>query len=354
MQGWQRRPPSRKSAVDTLDSLGYRTPFLMDKRFWLPFKITLTVSLLYLLYSKIAWPEFGRILQQANFFWIGVAVAVHFVTYLWSVKRWKIILENFRIHAPFWKLTKITFIGAFFGLFLPSIVGGDFFRAYYLARDQKRRLTTTLTSLILDRSAGFMALLAIGTTFAAIRSVSVQGVRIFPSVAAFTAVFLLANVIIFNHSLHRRLESLLRRRGMQRSVERLDAAVDGLKTLSANRSALVQALMISFGVQLAVVLIVWCIGLALRTSVPFVYFLIFVPLINLITMVPLTINGIGLREAVFYLLFSQVGMSREACISMGLLYYLVLVLTALPGGFLYSFYKKQDHLDESLHEMETS
>jgi len=142
-------------------------------------KITVTALLLYFLYSKIDWPEFRRILHQANFFLIVAALGLQFLSYFLGVDRWKIILENFRISVPFGKLARITFIGAFFSLFLPSMVGGDFFRAYYLARDQKQRLTTTLTSLILDRSAGFLALLAIGTTFAAARSISIQGVRVF-------------------------------------------------------------------------------------------------------------------------------------------------------------------------------
>ncbi|MBI4454451.1 MAG: flippase-like domain-containing protein [Acidobacteria bacterium] len=317
-------------------------------------KIVVTLLLLFFLYSKIDWPEFGKILHQANFLWIAVALGIHYVTYFWSAGRWKIILENFKIHAPFGKLVRITFIGGFFSLFLPSMVGGDFFRAYYLAQDRKQRLTTTLTSTILDRSAGFLALLAIGTVFAAIRSVSVQGFPIFPSVASATGLFILANLMIFNQSLHRWLDRFLRGRGMTRSVERLDAIAGGLATLSRNPAALCKSLLISFAVQFMVVLIVWSVSLALHTQIPFIYFLIFVPIITIVTMVPLTLNGIGLREGSFYLLFSQVGMSREACISMGLLYYLVLVLTALPGGLLYSLYKKQDHLDESLHRMETA
>lgn len=327
----------------------------MKDRLWLLARISLTLLLLYLLfYFKINWPEFGRILRRANFLWIGVALGIHYLSYFWSVDRWKIILSNFKIHAPFGRLARLTFIGAFFSLFLPSIVGGDFFKAYYLARDQKQRLATTLTSLILDRSAGFIALLAIATTFAAFRpSVKAQGISIFPNMAALTGVFILGNVVIFSQSVHRQLDSFLKRRGMTQSVKRLDAVAEGLKTLSGNPIAMVQALFISFGVQCMVVLIFVSISRALRVSVPLLFFLIFVPLITLITMIPLTINGIGLREWIIYLLFSQVGMSREECISMGLLYYLVVVLTALPGGLLYSLYKKQDHLDEPLPEVET-
>ncbi len=343
----------RKGQLTHLLASATLLAFMKDRAFLLV-KIGVTLALLYFLYSKIDWHEFGRILHRANFLWFAAALGTHYATYFWSTERWKIILQNFKIHPPFGKLVKVTFIGGFFNLFLPSMVGGDFFKAYYLARDQKQPFTTTLTSTILDRSAGFLALLVIGTTFAAVRSVSVQGVPILPSVAALTTMFILANAVVFSESLHRWLDGVLRKRGMTRAVARLDAVADGLKTLSRNSGALVKSLLISFGVQFMVVLIVWFVALALHTEVPFIYFLIFVPLINVITMFPLTINGIGLREGVFYLLFSPVGLSREACISMGLLYYLVVVLTALPGGILYSLYKKQEHLDESLHEMETA
>ncbi|MBI3940291.1 MAG: flippase-like domain-containing protein [Acidobacteria bacterium] len=326
----------------------------MRDRLFLLARISLTALLLYLLfYFKIDWTEFRRILHQANFLWIGAAVGINYLSYFWSADRWKVILANFKIHAPFGKLTRLTFIGAFFSLFLPSMVGGDFFKAYYLARDQKQRLTTTLTSLILDRSAGFIALLVIATTFAALRSVSVQGIRVFPGMATLTSIFLLGNLIIFSRSVHRQLDAFLRRRGMTKSMNRLDAVADGLKTLGGNPTAVIKLLLISFGVQCMVVLIFWSISLALRVNVPLLYFPVFVPLVTLITMIPLTINGLGLREWIIYILFSQVGVSREECISMGLLYYLVVVLTGLPGGLLYSLYKKQDALDQPLQEAET-
>ncbi|HEY2931649.1 MAG TPA: lysylphosphatidylglycerol synthase transmembrane domain-containing protein [Acidobacteriota bacterium] len=323
----------------------------MKDRLILGAKIMSTLALLYFLYSKIDWPEFRRTLSHANVFWLAAALAFHYISYFWSVERWKVILENFRIRAPFGKLVRLTFIGGFFNLFLPSMVGGDFFRAFFLARDEGERLTTTLTSTILDRSAGFVALLTIGTISAGMRSVSIRGVSLFPSVAALTGAFFLANVAVFSETVHLWLDGLLRRRGMARSVERLDAVADGLKTLSRNGSALFKSLFISFGVQFLSVVIVWCIGRALHVDVPFIYFLIFVPIISIITMIPLTINGIGLREGSFYLLFSQVGMSRESCVSMGLLFYLVMVLTALPGGLLYSMHKTETPLGKTLKEM---
>ena len=105
---------------------------------------------------------------------------------------------------------------------------------------------------------------------------------------------------------------------------------------------------------LSCALIVWIAALSIAVDAPFIVFLIFVPLINLSVMVPLTINGIGLRESLFYLLFSQIGVPVEMAVSLSLVNFLIYVLTAIPGGIIYSLYKKEEHLDEILVEAEQS
>ncbi len=63
-------------------------------------------------------------------------------------------------------------------------------------------------------------------------------------------------------------------------------------------------------------------------------------------MVPLTINGIGLRESLFYLFFSQIGLPVETAVSLSLVTFSIYLLTAVPGLIIYSLYKKEEHLDE--------
>ena len=70
-------------------------------------------------------------------------------------------------------------------------------------------------------------------------------------------------------------------------------------------------------------------------------FLIFIPIVNLATAIPLTINGVGVRESVYYLLFSQVGVPVESAVTLALLNLVVMMMAALPGGIVYSLYKKE-------------
>ena len=65
---------------------------------------------------------------------------------------------------------------------------------------------------------------------------------------------------------------------------------------------------------------------------------------------PLTINGVGLRESVYYLLFSQIGVPVEAAVTLGLLNFAVVAMTSLPGGIVYSLYKKEETFKDAIPE----
>jgi hypothetical protein len=69
-------------------------------------------------------------------------------------------------------------------------------------------------------------------------------------------------------------------------------------------------------------------------------------------MVPLTINGFGLRESLYLLLFAQIGLQQEKAVALSLLNTFVIMLAVLPGGLAYSFYKKQEDFGQVVEEAE--
>jgi len=68
---------------------------------------------------------------------------------------------------------------------------------------------------------------------------------------------------------------------------------------------------------------------------------VFVPVITLISMIPVSLNGMGLREYAFLSLFSAIGVPRESCIALGLLSSALIVLSAIPGGVVYIFFRSR-------------
>lgn len=316
-------------------------------------KATITLALLFFLAYQMDLGELVAILLSANPILILLATLVHVLSVLLSVFRWRTILVNFDIHIDFAPLAKITFIGFFFNLFLPSGIGGDFFRAYYLSKRKDRGMSTTLTTTVLERSAGLCALLVIGTLFASLENISVEGIPLLYVFLVFITLYLLGNLMLFHSWMHRKISFFLRKRHLQQIEAKMELVYGGLSRLLGNRSSMIMAFLLSLLIQLLAVVIVWIAALAIDIHAPFGIFLIFVPLINLSIMVPLTINGIGLRESLFYLLFSQIGFPVELAVSLSLVTFFVYLLTAIPGSILYSLYKREEHLDEMVAKAES-
>ena len=306
----------------------------------------ITLGLLVFLAYQMDLRKLGAILVSASPWLVLLGTLIHILGVLLSVARWRTILVNFDIHIDYSPLAKITFIGFFFNLFLPSGIGGDFFRAYYLSKRKNRGMSTTLTTTLLERSGGLCALLVIGTLFAAFEDLQVEGVRLFYVFLVLITLYLLGNLVLFHAWIHRKISSFLKKRSLEQIEAKMELVYSGLNAFRGNTRSILVALLLSLLIQFITVVVVWVAALSIEIDAPFKIFMIFVPLINLSIMVPLTINGIGLRESLFYLLFSQIGLPVETSVSLSLVTFFIYLLTAMPGLIIYSLYKKEEHLDE--------
>ena len=326
----------------------------MSNRLKILIKIGVTSLLLIWILSQIDFFRFVEILFSANILLVLSATLVHFGSVFFTIIRWRTILGNFGIYPDFSPLAKITLIGYFFNLFLPSGIGGDFFRAYYLSKREGRGMSTTLTTTVLERNAGMCALLMIGGAAAFFYRIEVQGISLLYVFIFVIAGYLLATGMLFHPWIHQHISSFLRRRNLNQWESKMDLVYEGLRGLRQNKRSIAIALLASLVIQLLSAVIVWISALSLSYDAPFVVFLIFTPLINLSVMVPFTINGIGLRESLFCLLFLQIGVPCETSVSMSLITFSAYLLTGIPGAFIYSFYKKEENLDEILLKAEQS
>ncbi len=305
-------------------------------------KALATLGLLGLLASQIDMVAFYEVLGSTRLLLLVPAVLLQLVLISFGVLRWHTIVVNFKLDIGLLRLAKMAFIGNFFNLFLPSSIGGDFFRAYYLAKDQKRGMSTTLTTTLLERSGGLCALLMIGLVASASQDLQIREVSIFRVFVVLSTAYLVVNLALFNPRSHRFLDHLGERFHLNQFQQKMKLVYSGLGTLIADGKAIVRLIGLSLVIQFFSVVIVWIISRALGIAAPFRVFLIFVPLINLSIMVPLTINGFGLRESLYLLFFTQIGLDQERAVALSLLAALVIMAAALPGGIIYSLYKRTE------------
>jgi uncharacterized membrane protein YbhN (UPF0104 family) len=90
-------------------------------------------------------------------------------------------------------------------------------------------------------------------------------------------------------------------------------------------------------VQAANVIIVWLAGLAIGATVPASYYWILVPMVTLLTMLPVSLNGMGVREGGMVLFLAPLGIATGTALSLALLWFAVFTSASLLGGLVYLF-----------------
>lgn len=283
-------------------------------------RIVVSGALLTALAWRTDWAQVGRAFAQLRVeLWLA-AVAVYFGTQLASASRWRLLAGQLGLRCSFWEMAGFCCIGMYFNLILPTSVGGDVVRAWYLDRHTGRRRTAFL-SVFIDRLSGLAVLVAlagVATLASPVPlplwvSLSVAGV-VAGAVLGFAALPFLAR--------HRLLG------------ERYAALGEELST-SLRLLARPTPVALSVVVQVANVFLVWLVGVGLGVPVPFAYYWVLVPMVTLLTLLPVSINGMGVREAATLLFLRHLDVPDGLAVSLSFLWFCVYTAAGLGAGAVY-------------------
>jgi uncharacterized protein (TIRG00374 family) len=227
-------------------------------------------------------------------------------------------------------LTGLFFVGTFYNLFLPTGLGGDAIKMYELSRDDGDA-ASAVSSVLLDRFLGLFVLFAMALL---VLAGSHQLVR--PDVRAVIVigffVCLLGVVLVLQRTW---IEAWGRRLGLDRLLGRLKILRQLYSSIHLYGTvALLRATIASVVWNLILILVYYLLGVAVGMDLSIGYYLLFVPVISVLLVVP-SVGGLGVREGATVLLFSRVGVSEAQALALALAYDVLLVASALIGGAIY-------------------
>ncbi len=303
-------------------------------------KIAITALLFVYIFRKIDLHQFGVTIRNARLDVLIAGFLMLWLAHFVCIFRWRMLMRPLMPIPSLVNLFGIYCIGIFFNMTFPTVIGGDVVKMYYAGKPHKS-YAQSFASTFLDRDSGMLAMMIIACVAVLIHPVKVPGIPISVIIWGVFALFILGNAAIFAPFLHRRMTGLLRRWRFSKIAHKVDMISDAFQTMGKHPAVLLGSLVISFLNQLLVISVTWIMALGLRLHLPFTYFLIFVPVITLISMIPISLNGMGLREYSFMSLFGAVGASTASSTALGLLSSAVLVLSSLPGGIVYVLFKSK-------------
>jgi uncharacterized protein (TIRG00374 family) len=281
--------------------------------------------------SRIHIERFVHTFVSADYSYIGLALVVYLCCQVISALRWLTLGRPLGIETPFKDMLRYYLIGMFFNLFAPGTVGGDVSRVYYLVQDEQahangRSVTTVhaMISVLMDRAIGMVVLVWLGAA----------GLLLFPDYAVPQTVRTVTLLFALGLLIAALLAPLLRflPEGRQQLVAKLRLALRSYRT---QWRALTDAALLSVLVHLVQAWMHVLMGRALGLDVPFSFCIIVYPLVGTFSAIPISLNGLGLREGGYLYLLAVIGIGSEKGVAFGLLLFLIVALDSLIGGVLF-------------------
>jgi uncharacterized protein (TIRG00374 family) len=297
-------------------------------------KAALSIGLAAYLLSKFNLAFVREHLQDAHWGFVAAALALHVVGYFISAWRWQTLLAAQGTVAPMRRLVSSYAIAAFFANFLPGGVGGDVVRVYDGAV-ASRSLAKALNVVVFERLLGLsvLALFAgLGLAFGDPRLASREVVALTAVLlAGLVLVWLVVSVEPFRAGIGKLFGALPRRLRHARAIEFANA----FEPYRRRPRVVVEAVAISLLYQVLIVATFVLTDWALSINASLAFYLVAVPVVSVVTMLPISVNGIGVREGAFVFLFTRAGLSGNLGLVLSILYYVSTVAVSLLGGVIY-------------------
>jgi uncharacterized protein (TIRG00374 family) len=278
----------------------------------------------------------GRVLavaRNASTSWILLAVALVLVDRALMAYRWLVLLRALdpAVRPPFRAVMRVFFVSTFVGTFLPSI-GGDLVRAYSLSAYGVSGAQAA-ASVLMDRVLGVASLVLVGVAG------MIAGGRLLAPTAAVVAlvaafgVCAVVGTVVFGTSAGDRLAAYVPGERLRRLVRRM---VEAARRYARHPADLSNVLAGSIAVQVLRIVQAWCLGVALGIHAGIVVYFAAIPLILLVMLLPVTINGLGTSQLAFVWFFSQVGVAEAPAFALSVLFVALGIVGNLPGALLYA------------------
>lgn len=296
------------------------------------FRIAAAIILIYFAFQKVnIWSVLSQ-LAKVPLWFVLANVIYGFIVSMLGAYRWGLLLFDKPTLKETLIFTRANYMGGFYALFLPSSIAGDLIKWMPIHKKYpdigKAKL---LSSVLIDRVVGFSAFILVAFVSVIIGKLLNFS---FPNYLFWVFLFLFLGVVVFyilvfNFDIEKLLERIP-------GLNKLVHVVELLKR--ENKKRIIRCLLVSFVCEFAWFCPVWVISLVFGAGFSLMSVFIFMPIISLLLVLPISVAGFGGREYLFLFFFSQVGIVDEKILLVSAFMGLIGILNSIIGG-TWSFFK---------------
>ncbi len=267
-------------------------------------------------------------LRTIDLRWFIVAALIHALGIVIRTWRWSLLIAALGAPIAFGRLFYLYMAGTFFNTFLPTGIGGDVVKIIELSPE--RGGAHAFSTVLADRLTGILGSSLIALIVAVLDPADVPP-EVRWGVIAVSVAVLLASLLLTQRRLLDRFFTRLP--FWSKLPKKLIKIYEALTAYSIG--AIARSTLISLPFTLTLIGTQYALALGLGVDAPIRYFALFIPMVALIQLLPISFNGLGVREGAFQVLFGSVGVAEAQAVAMSLMYYIVRVVIGLLGGLMY-------------------
>lgn len=307
------------------------TPSKRRERSTLLLRIGVTLLLLGALAWHLNLPALASRLLTLDSTWTLLSLAAVFAAIAVSAWKWGLLLRARQHPLPYSRLLRHYFVGLFFNNVLPTTVGGDAVRAWETTSDTGET-PEAVGSVVSER---LIAGVALGVTaLLGLPFVDVSP-RLLALVLAFLAIDLVLVGLFLLPKVAEGVVAQLVPQKMQTLSANVTATVVVVRQTLRDKKLFLRVAFYSILFQVLVAVVNACLFKALGVNVSLAQCVIYTPMVFTVTMLPISLSGLGVREAAYWYFFLQAGVGQADAVAASLSFFLVVGLASLPGAVLF-------------------
>jgi uncharacterized protein (TIRG00374 family) len=326
------------------------------RRLGLIVRAAVSILCAYLVWRSANWVKVWSDVRAMDPRWLLASLLAFTPTILIVSWRWRLLLGAHGVQLKYWRVLELNMIGQFFSAFLVGTTGGDVVKIFYVARNVPAKKAAVGFSVVVDRVIGMIAMLIFGVALSFTQLPLLMSNHFTRGLTgtfyAFAAGGALASIGATVAPL------FLQRPAIRALLEKLPFASRVSQVLAAYETTArafwrnVVALLVSMPSNVSIVLMGYCILRAMHLHPPLLAFCSILTIVNMLIALPVSMNGIGVRELLFRNFLGLVGIDANTAVTFSLTFFVLNLVWSLLGGAFYHMYRHETHAPPAPHVSE--
>ncbi len=299
-------------------------------------RIAISIAILVFLFKNIDIRNLTGIIKNADKLLVVISSLVFLSAYILAFLRWRMLLAALNIHLPLKRTIASYAAGLFFNLFLPSSIGGDFMRSVDLSVHTKKP-KEIIATVFLDRLSGYIGLVILAVSVFFLGWDFLREESILFSLFIIVLILVVVLLVLFNKFIYGKIKSFLKSPDSGQIRELLTDLHEEIHLFRNRRGVVVKNIALSVLIQAMTPASFYILAISLGIRISPIYFFVFLPIIGAITLLPISIGGLGLRDATAIYFFAKAGVPKDMTFAMSLLNFSFIIIFGALGGLIYVF-----------------